>query len=424
MTTDPWVSRLRLPAALRALRHRNYRLLFFGQLISISGVWMQATAQGWLVLRLSDSSFWLGMVAAAQSLPVLLLSLPAGALADRLPKRRVLLVTQAVAMVSSLVLALLTLTGLIQVWHVLVLALAVGCSSSFENPARQSFTIELVGRGDLLNAIALDSMMVNGARVIGPALAGILVAQIGEGPLFLYNGVSFAAVLAGLLMMRLEPFQPPPPQDRAAALRGGIAYIARDARVRLLMMQLALLCVFCLAYIPLLPAFARDVLHGNASTLGALASANAAGALVAALMIAVLGERLPRIKLRSVALLCYSLFLVGFTWSNSLALALVMIGAVGWCGITALTLSNTLLQIIVPDALRGRVMAVYVLMIMGVSQLAGLLVAGLADLAGDVALTVRVWTAVGWCLQLALFLSQRRVLQEPVRPQDAPAPTT
>jgi MFS family permease len=421
MSLPTGAPRWRLPVALSALRHRNYRLLFLGQLISVSGVWMQSTAQGWLVLRLSDSSFWLGMVAAAASLPVLVLSLPAGALADRLPKRKLLLVTQTVMLVCSLALALLTYTGLVQVWHVLVLALAVGCASAFENPARQSFTIELVGRTDLLNAIALDSMMFNGARVVGPALAGILVAQIGEAPLFFYNGISFAAVLAGLLMMRLEPFRAPPPQDRVALLREGIAYIARDARVRLLMLQLALLCIFCLAYIPLLPAFARDVLGGDASTLGLIASANAVGALLAACMIAVFGERLPRVRLRTAALLSYSICLAGFTLSTSLAPALLMIAAVGWCGIMALTLSNTLLQVIIPDALRGRVMAVYVLMIMGISQLAGLLVAALADMTGDVALTVRIWTAAGWLLQLMLFLSQRRVLQDPARPQDLPA---
>jgi MFS family permease len=385
---------------------------------------MQATAQGWPVLRLSDSAFWLGMVSAAQSLPVLLLSLPAGALADRLPKRNVLMITQTVAMVCSIALALLTFTGLVLVWHVLLLALAVGCSSSFENPARQSFTIELVGREDLMNAIALDSMMFNGARVVGPALAGILVAKIGEGPLFLYNGLSFAAVLLGLLMMRLEPFRSPLAQDRAGQLREGIAYIASDPRVRLLVLQLGLMCIFCLAYIPLLPAFARDVLGGDASTLGVLASANATGALAAALMIAVLGERLPRIRLRTIALLCYSIFLAAFALSTHLTLSLAMIAVVGWCGITALTLSNTLLQMIVPDGLRGRVMAVYVLMIMGISQLSGLLVASLADLTGNVAATVAGWTAAGWVLQLLLFLSQRHVLQEPARIQDAPAPTS
>ncbi len=403
---------LRLPKALRALRHRNYRLLFFAQLISVVGVWMQSTAQGWLVLRLSDSSFWLGAVAAAQSLPVIFFSLPAGALADRLPKRRVLLVTQSIAMLCALTLALLTLTGIVQVWHVMLIAFTLGCSSSFEGPARQSFTIELVGREDLLNAIGLDSMMFNGARVIGPALAGILVAQIGEGPAFLWNGLSFVIVLLSLLLMHLPPFVSPAAQQQRGQLRAGIVYISTDPKVRLLILQLGVLCTFSLAYIPLLPSFARFVLGGDSKTLGALSSANATGALIAAVMITLVGDRLPRIRLRTAALLLYSLCLAGFTMMRSIPLAMLMICAVGWCGITSLTLSNTLLQILVPNELRGRVMAVYSLMITGVAQLAGLLVGALADLTGDVALTVRLWTAVGWCLQLALVLRYGRALSE------------
>lgn len=411
--------RWQLPAMLRALRHRNYRLLFFAQLISLAGVWMQATAQGWLVNRLTDSPFWLGMVAAAQSLPVLLLSLPAGAVADRVPKRTILLVTQSVAMACALTLAALTLGGVVQVWMVLVLAVMLGTASAFEGPARQAFTIELVGRENLLNAIGLDSMMMNGARVIGPAAAGIVAATIGEGPAFLWNGLSYIFVLAGLLMMRLPPFVPPPQQNRAAQMREGIGYMARDPQVRLLVLQLALLCTFCLAYIPLLPAFASKVLGGNAITFGSLASSNAAGALVAALMIAALGDRMPRIRLRTAALLLYSPVLAAFTLSRFVPLSMVLIALVGWCGITSLTLSNTLLQVLVPNELRGRVMAVYILMIGGVSQLAGLALGGLAQFTGDVALTVRVWTAVGWCLQLALFLAQGKALKEPARTEAA-----
>ena len=402
----------RLPAALRALRHRNYRLLFFAQMISVVGVWMQSTAQGWLVLRLSDSSFWLGAVAAAQSLPVMLLSLPAGALADRLPKRRLLLITQTTAMLCALSLALLTLTGLVQVWHVMLIAFTLGCSSSFEGPARQSFTIELVGRDDLLNAIGLDSMMFNGARVIGPALAGILVAQIGEGPAFLWNGLSFFVVLGSLLLMHLPPFIAPGQQQQGAQLRQGLQYMSSNPKVRLLLLQLTVLATFCLAYIPLLPSFARFVLGGDSQTLGALSSANAAGALLSAVMITILGDRLPRVKLRTIALLLYSLCLTGFTLMRSVPLAMLMIFAVGWCGITSLTLSNTLLQIIVPNSMRGRVMAVYSLMITGVAQLAGLCVGALADLSGDVALTVRIWTAIGWCLQLLLVLRYGKALRE------------
>jgi MFS family permease len=200
-SAPPPRSRLRLPHALRALHHRNYRLLFFGQLIAHIGFWMQATAQGWLVLRLTDAPFWLGAIAAAQSLPVLILSVPAGALADRVPKRTLLLITQGTAMAMALILALLIFSDTVQVWHVLIAALMVGIASAFENPARQAFTIELVGRDDLMNAIALDSTVMNGARIIGLAVAGALVAATGEGPAFLFNGLSVLAVIGGLLVM-------------------------------------------------------------------------------------------------------------------------------------------------------------------------------------------------------------------------------
>ena len=398
---------------LRALRHRNYRLLFFGQLISLCGVWMQITAQGWLVLRLTNSPLWLGLIAAAQSLPVLLLSLHAGALADKAPKRTLLLVTQSVSMISALLLALLLYSGLIQVWHVLAAALIGGIVAAVENTARQAFTIELVGREDLMNAIALDSMVFNGSRIIGPATAGALVAAIGEAPAFLFNGLSFLAVIIGLLLMRLRPFQAPARQSSLGHLREGIAYIVGEPKVRLLLLQIGLLCVFGLAYVPLLPSFARDVLGGDALVFGLVASTNAAGALCAALAIALFGDRIPRVKYMTIALLSYSIFLGGFTLARDLLPALLLIARVGWAGITSLTISNTLLQSIVPDALRGRVMSVFVLMVMGVSQLSGLLLAGIADLVGNVALTVSVWTTLGWCVLLAVRLTHTRLLLEP-----------
>jgi len=362
---------------LRALRHRNYRLLFFGQLISLCGVWMQITAQAWLILRLTNSPLWLGLIAAAQSLPVLLLSLPAGALADKAPKRTLLLATQSVSMISALMLALLLFSGTIQVWQVLLAALIGGIVSAFENTARQAFTIELVGREDLMNAIALDSMLFNGSRIIGPATAGALVAAIGEAPAFLFNGLSFLAVIVALLMMRLQPFQAPARQGNVGHLREGIAYIVGEPKVRLLLLQIFLLCVFGLAYVPLLPSFARDVLGGDALVFGLLAASNAAGALCAAVVIALYGDRIPRAKYMTIALLSYSIILGGFTLARDLIPALLLIAGVGWAGITSLTISNTLLQAIVPDALRGRVMSVFVMMVMGVSQLSGLMLPAL-----------------------------------------------
>jgi MFS family permease len=409
---------LRLPHAMRALRHRNYRLLFCAQAIAQVGFWMQATAQGWLVLRLTDSPFWLGTIAFAQSVPVLLLSLPGGAVADRVSKRRLLLCTQAVAMTVALTMAALTLSGVVQVWHVLIAALVVGSAAALEGPARQSFTIELVGREDLINAIALDSMMLNGARIVGPAAAGALAAAIGEGPAFLLNGLSVLAVLTALALMRLSPIQAPARRGGLGQLREGLAYVWREPRVRLLLLQMGVLCVFGLAYIPLLPYFARNVLGGDARGYGLLASTNAAGALCAALMIAFLGDRLPRVRLRAIALLSYSIVLAAFTLTRSFPPAMLLLACVGWAGITALTLTNTLLQVTVPDELRGRVMSVYMLMIMGVSQLSGVLLSALAELTGNVPLTVACWTLLGWGLQLLVHVTHARV---PLEPAPAPA---
>jgi MFS family permease len=303
-------------------------------------------------------------------------------------------------------------TGLIQAWHVLLAALLGGTLASVENTTRQSFTIELVGRDDLMNAIALDSTMFNGARIIGPAVAGTVVAAVGEAPAFLFNGLSFLTVIASLLLMRLDRFQPPARKPGAGHLREGLAYILGEPKVRLLLLQVGLLCIFGLAYIPLLPSFARDVLGGDALTLGLIASTNASGALCAALVIALFGDRLPRTKLMTIALLSYSIFLGGFSLVRTLPFALPMIAGVGWAGITALTISNTLIQGIVPDQLRGRVMSVYVLMVMGISQLSGLVLSGIAQLVGDVALTVSVWTSCGWCLLLAVRLAHAHVRLE------------
>src|SRR5690242_18530213 len=191
--------RLRMPSMLRAMRHRNYRVYFSGQLISLVGTWMQNVAQGWLILQMTDSPLLLGMVSAAASLPVIALSLMGGSIADRVPKRTLLVCTQSGAMILAFILAILTLTHTVQVWHILVLATLLGVVNAFDGPARQAFTVEIVGREDLLNAIALNSSIFNSARIIGPAIAGMVVALIGEGPAFLVNGISFIAVIAGLL---------------------------------------------------------------------------------------------------------------------------------------------------------------------------------------------------------------------------------
>jgi MFS family permease len=251
----PGASRLRLPALLRALRHRNYRLFFGGQLISLTGTWMQSVAQGWLVLRLTDSPAWLGVVAAAMSVPALLFSLPAGTLADRVPRRSVLVTTQTCAMLLALTMALLTFSGRIQVWHIILLAALLGMVNAFDAPTRQAFTIEMVGREDLLNAIALNSSMFNTARTLGPAVAGIVVATVGEATAFLLNGLSYTAVIASLLLIRLPPFEPPPRTRQGQQLREGLSYAAREPVVRMLLLAVGSMMLFGFAYFEMVRVF-------------------------------------------------------------------------------------------------------------------------------------------------------------------------
>jgi MFS family permease len=394
---------LRLPLMLRALRHRNYRLFFVGQLISLIGTWMQNVALGWLVLRLTNSPALLGLVAAASSLPVLLLSLSAGAVADRISRHRLLVITQVAATVLALVLALLTLFGVIQVWEVLLLSLLGGVVNAFDAPARQAFTVEMVDREDLLNAIALNSSIFNGARTIGPAVAGVVVALIGEGPAFMLNALSFGAVIAGLLMMRLPPFTPPPAR-RGGALREGIRYILGEERVSALLLQAGALSFFGFVYIPLLPIFARDVLQVGASGLGWLSASSGIGALIAALMLASAGESTRRGRLLILSALAYGPLMIAFSLSRFMPLSMLILCLCGWSGVTSIALTNTLIQSIVPDSLRGRVMSVFTLLMMGTSPMGGMFAGLIAQALGSVPIVVAASAGLSCLIVIASAL--------------------
>lgn len=386
------------PAMLRALRHRNYRLFFIGQLISLTGTWMQNVAQGWLVLRLTDSPAMLGLVAAVSSLPILFFALPAGTLADRMSKHRLLLITQFVAMLLAATLALLTLTGAVQVWHVLLLATLLGIVNAFDGPTRQAFTVEMVGRADLLNAIALNSSIFNGARLIGPAIAGIVVAFVGEGTAFALNAASFIFVLGGMLMMRIPPYTRPLGAGQRGQLRAGLSYIAGEVRVRALLLLAGSISFFCFVHIPLLPIFARDVLGQGAMGLGMLSASSGFGALTAALILARLSEQAPRGRLLTVAVLLYPAFMIAFTMTRSFPIALMLMVCAGWAGVTTMALTNTLIQSIVPDELRGRVMSVFTLLLMGLSPMGGMLAGLIAELVGSAPLVVATSAMIGWVL--------------------------
>lgn len=369
--------------AFGALRHRDFRVFYVGQLLSLAGTWMQSTAQGWLVLELTDSALLLGIVTAVTSLPTLLFSLWAGDLADRADKRRIILVAQAVSLAAALVLAVLTDTGAITYPALLSLVFVLGTASAFEIPTRQSFFVELVGPADLPNAIALNSAAFNATRIVGPALAGVVISAAGVAACYYANAVSYVAVIVGLLMMRLPPFVPRPrTASTLESIREGLAYIRSDRLVRTLVWLIAGMSVTALPYVMLLPVFARDVLRVGAPGLGSMLSATGAGALAAGVSLAAGRVRIPRGRLIIGAAAGFSLVLMAFALSPSYPLSLVLLALAGFTMILNNASVNALLQSRVPDHLRGRVMSVYVFMFVGMTPLGALQAGALAKWIG------------------------------------------
>ena len=369
-----------LATLTRALRHRNYQLFIGGQLISLIGTWMQAVAESWLVYRLTGSSALLGLAAFATQIPVFLLATFGGAVADRRNRHRIILTTQTVSMIMPLVLAALTLSGHVKVWHVFTLAACLGIVNAFDIPARQSFLVEMVGHDDLVNAIALNSSMVNGARILGPAIAGLLVSAVGEGWCFLLNGVSYVAVIAGLAMMRL-PARARPARE-ASVLRDtleGFRFVWRTTPVRALLLLVGVVSFAGMPYSVLMPIFADSILHGGARGLGLLMGASGVGALAGALTLASRkGVRgLGRWVAASAA--CFGVFLVLFSGSQAFWLSVALLVAVGASMMVQMAASNTLIQAMVPDALRGRVMAVYSMMFIGMTPFGALCSGAIAE---------------------------------------------
>ncbi len=368
-----------MAALFRSLRHRNFRLFFSGQIISLVGTWMQTIAEAWLLYRLTHSSVLLGVLGFMNQIPIFLLSPLGGLVADRWPRQRVVIATQVASMMLAFILATLTLTGRIVVWEIITLSTLLGVVNSFDVPARQSFLIEMVGREDLLNAIALNSSMFNGARVAGPAIAGLLVAWIGEGWCFLSNGISYIAVIAGLLMMRVE--NPLVAHDGASPMekmREGFRFVRHTVPIRTLLLLVGLVSLVALPFSVLMPIFADKILNGGASAYGNLMGAVGLGAMCGALAIAVRKELkgLGNIVAASAIGLGVSLALFGASrmyWFSLVALALS-----GVSMMMLFTSSNTLIQAMVPDQLRGRVMALYSMMFLGMSPFGSLAAGTLA----------------------------------------------
>ncbi|MBF0480341.1 MAG: MFS transporter [Desulfovibrionaceae bacterium] len=394
-------------ALARSFQHRDYRLFFTGQFISLVGTWMQQVAQSWLVYRLTGSSLSLGLVGFAGQFPVFLLSVFGGVMADRLNRRFVLVGTQVAAMLQAAVLAGLTLAGSVQVWEVVVLAAFLGAVNAVDIPTRQSFVVELVGKKDLHNAIALNSSMFNLARILGPSLAGMLLAAVGEGWCFALNAVSFLAVIACLLRMN-APRRPAP--ERTGSMREhlgeGFAYAWRTAAVRSVLFLLGVMSVISMSYVVLMPVFASDILSGGPRALGLLMAASGVGSLAGALMLAMRSESRGLGRFAYFGMLGFGACLVLFSQSTLLPLSAALMLPAGFCMIVSMAAANTILQTLCPDHLRGRVMALFTMMFMGMAPFGALLSGSLAHVIGAPATVA----AGGAACVLMMGLGGRRLL--------------
>ncbi len=370
----------RLPKSLNALRHRNFQLYVIGQLLSTMGTWMQIIAQGWLVYQLSRSELILGIVGFAAAVPALLITPWAGVAVDTVSRRKLMLVTQSCAMLLALILAALTFSGQVQIWHVIVLATLSGAVNAFDGPARQAFVVDMVGREDLPNAIAINSMTFNTARVVGPAVGGFILAAVGADWCFLINGLSFLAVLASLLAMNLPA--PVARGGRAAPLqqlRSGLAYAIRTNEVAALLLLSLNLSLFGITYSTVMPAFVDRVLGQGPTAFGAINMASGVGAVSAAIMIAFFGDRGRRGFWLSRISLAYPLILLLFALNSSYPLALVLSALLGFGFMGQFTLINTLLQTQIIDEMRGRVMSLYTLTFFGLTPFGNLVIGALSE---------------------------------------------
>lgn len=346
----------------RALRHRNYRLFFWGQLVSLIGTWMQQTAMSWFVYEITGSKLLLGAVAAVGSAPMMLFSIWGGALADLYPKRSILVITQSAQMICAFLLAAGAWAGFTRPIFIVVIAALNGVAMGFDMPARQAFTVEMTSREDLLNAISLNSSIVNGARVVGPSVAGLLIGAVGVAMCFFLNGVTFIAVIAGLLMMRLPPFHRPMHLPSAGEHAwNGVVYCVKHERVRTILLLFLAVGVFGWSYAVLMPAFAKDVLGRGANGYGLLMSASGTGALVGALVVATWGHVFTPRKLALGGIWLFSVGLFVFSVTRNFFVALVFLFVAKFGMLLFFSTSNTVLQTIVPDEMRGRVMGVWAL---------------------------------------------------------------
>lgn len=388
MQTNRW------PKAIRSLGYRNYRLYWSGQIISQVGTWMQIVAQGWVVYNLTDSPLMLGLVNFASLLPVVPISLLAGVLSDRFSRKKLIIISEAVLMLQALIMALLIWFDLIQVWHVIILSLILGTASALEQPARLAFVVDVVGKEDLSNAVALNSSATNAARIIGPAIAGVIIASIGEAMCFFINGVSYLAVILALVVIHI----PRETKNTGAlkvggSLKDGFLYLRDNRVIQGLLLIVSIASFLTIPYIALMPVFARDILMVGSEGLGYLLTAVGIGAILGALLVA-RQQAGKRGEWLMIANFIGPLFLIVFSFSKNYYLSLAMVLIVGAFNAVRLTLGNSLTQLNTADAYHGRMMSIFNLLFNGMSRVGALVIGGLAEI-----------ISVSWALGISALIS-------------------
>jgi MFS family permease len=407
----------RAARGFHSLSVRNYRLFIIGQIISLTGTWMQTTAQDWLVLKLSSSPFALGFVTTLQFLPVTLFALYGGVLADRLPKRRTLMVTQSLLLIQAVIFSILVATGVIQLWHIYILAMAQGLVSAIDTPVRQAFVVEMVGRDELVNAVALNSMTFNGARILGPSIAGLVISQIGIAPALYVNAASFIAVLFALYRIdEKKLYAVAATRQKAASawqrLKEGLAYTWNTPEVLVIMIVLAAIGTFGYNFTVLIPLIAGYVLHTTAQGYGALSSALGIGSVIAAITTAYTKDlRMRRLLAGGAA---FSALLALLAVTPVFAASALLLAGLGVAGIIFSTTSNSLLQLTVPDELRGRVMSLNVLLIMGSTPVGAFLIGLMSEHLG---VPIAILTCAGLCMTGVVVAAFYQRQHAPIRSQ-------
>lgn len=394
----------------RSLRHRNFRLFFSGQLVSLIGTWMQNVGQAWLVLELTQSSLKLGVVSALQFAPMLFLSFPAGVFIDYFPKRKIIIATQTVMMLLALTLAVLDWTGVVRYWHIVILATVLGIANTVDMPARQSFLIEMVGKEDLMNAIALNSSIFNAARAIGPAIAGLLIGAGGTALCFFVNGLSYLAVILGLYLMRFEgkPARPGRGYNLGEDIREALHYIRHKPVILTTIILVAVVGVFAANFTVLVPVFARQELHKDATAFGFLMSSFGSGALLGAVSLALISRHGPKSGILLASGMGLSLTLIAIGFQNSYIVTALLLVLSGWFLVTFFGMANTTVQLDTEDRLRGRVMSVYTFTFGGLTPF-GSLFAGTVAHAIKTPLTFALGGLISGIVFFIVIMNRRKI---------------